>query len=239
MNTIKPRIVLQKCKNGGYWIRDILDGKKLGKIKLVDGKSQIIIKPQFCNRQISIEAEYLLLGETQAWHVYYRQYLDKYGLDFNACHNDSLPMFAEACRLKKSGKDMFKRPSLLHPAAKKAWQKMKHAALLDNIDIQLISAYRSLDYQKQLLENKLAKGLSLTKLLSVNTLPGYSEHHTGCAIDIGSDNAAILETEFELSSAFHWLKSNAKRFQFFMSYPRGNTTGLIYEPWHWCYKISS
>ncbi|HHL31841.1 MAG TPA: D-alanyl-D-alanine carboxypeptidase family protein [Oceanospirillales bacterium] len=239
MSTIEHRISLQKRKNGGYWIRDILDGKKLGKIKHVDNKSQIIIKPQFNNKLLSVEAKYLLLGKTADWHEYYKQYLGKYDLACNASHKHLLPLFAEACRLKKSGNDMFKRPSLLHPAAKKAWRKMKQAALQDNIDLQLISAYRSLDYQKKLLESKLAKGISLTKLLSVNTLPGYSEHHTGCAIDIGSENAAILETEFEQSSAFHWLQTNARHFQFFMSYPRGNTTGLIYEPWHWCYKISS
>ena len=78
--------------------------------------------------------------------------------------------------------------------------------------------------------------MSIDKILKVNTLPGYSEHHTGCAIDIGAPNEAILEEEFDQSEAFDWLQQNANKFGFHMTYPKNNNTGICYEPWHWCYR---
>jgi len=131
---------------------------------------------------------------------------------------------------------MFDRETFLHPAAEKAWVRMKIVANLSKINLQMISAYRSLDYQKDLIEKKLAKGIDMKDILKVNVLPGYSEHHTGCAIDIGSEGAAVLETEFDQSDAFKWLLQNAKHYGFSMTYPKGNTTGVCYEPWHWCFK---
>jgi D-alanyl-D-alanine carboxypeptidase len=70
----------------------------------------------------------------------------------------------------------------------------------------------------------------------VNTLAAYSEHHSGCAVDIGSNDAAVLETDFEDSQAFKWLSNKATKFNFKLSYPRNNDSGIIYEPWHWCYQ---
>jgi D-alanyl-D-alanine carboxypeptidase len=78
--------------------------------------------------------------------------------------------------------------------------------------------------------------LELEEIIKVNTLAGYSEHHSGCAIDIGSKDQPVLETEFENTPAFHWLKINAGDFNFTLSYPKNNLSGMIYEPWHWCYR---
>ncbi len=164
------------------------------------------------------------------------QYIKQYNKGFCDTSNYCFSLFAEAKRLKKCKKDMFDRDTYLHPAAKKAWKKMKKAAKKTGIKLKIISAFRSYDYQKQLIQNKLDKGLSIDDILKVNTLPGYSEHHTGCAIDIGAKNEAILEEEFDQSEAFYWLQQNAENFGFFMSYPKNNSTGISYEPWHWCYR---
>lgn len=72
-------------------------------------------------------------------------------------------------------------------------------------------------------------------ILRVNAAPGFSEHHTGRAIDIGTVDSPVLEEEFENTSAYRWLQANAQRFGFQLSYPRGNAAGIIFEPWHWCY----
>ena len=76
----------------------------------------------------------------------------------------------------------------------------------------------------------------LVDILRVNAAPGYSEHHTGRAIDLGTIGCRALEEEFELTEAFAWLENNAAHFQFSLSYPRNNPSGVIYEPWHWCFQ---
>ena len=73
----------------------------------------------------------------------------------------------------------------------------------------------------------------VSDILSVNAAPGYSEHHTGRAIDIASPGSRPLTEEFEDSAAFRWLERNAAGYGFSMSYPRDNPGGFIYEPWHW------
>jgi D-alanyl-D-alanine carboxypeptidase len=67
----------------------------------------------------------------------------------------------------------------------------------------------------------------------VNAAPGYSEHHTGQAVDVASPGTRPLTAEFDSSAAFAWLQANADRFGFSMPYGRGNRFGFEYEPWHW------
>jgi D-alanyl-D-alanine carboxypeptidase len=83
---------------------------------------------------------------------------------------------------------------------------------------------------------KLARGQSLDEILRVSAPPGYSEHHSGRALDVTTDGARPLELEFEHTAAFQWLERNAGRFGFHMSYPRQNRYGYMYEPWHWCFR---
>jgi len=88
-------------------------------------------------------------------------------------------------------------------------------------------------YQASLIRRKLEAGQSVSEILNVNAAPGYSEHHTGRAIDIAVPDAEPLTEEFESSKAFAWLEKNAASFGFSMSYPRENRQGFVYEPWHW------
>jgi zinc D-Ala-D-Ala carboxypeptidase len=112
---------------------------------------------------------------------------------------------------------------------------MLAAAHAQNIPLQIVSAFRSADYQVGILERKLARGVSIDDILRVNSAPGYSEHHSGRAVDLTSTGYPALEEAFETSPAFAWLSVNAIRFGFFLSYPRGNPHGIVYEPWHWCW----
>jgi D-alanyl-D-alanine carboxypeptidase len=145
------------------------------------------------------------------------------------------PVHQTAVQLEDAEKDCFDRPTKLHPKANQAWTNMKAAAKREGIELQLVSAFRSLKYQANLIQNKLDKGQSPQDILLVNTMPGRSEHHTGCAIDITTEGYQALETEFENSHAFSWLKENAAQYGFYMTYPKDNCYGIIYEPWHWCY----
>ena len=142
----------------------------------------------------------------------------------------------ECTNLVDTETDVFGRQPQLDAEAFAAWQAMQSAAATDGIVLQIVSAYRSFDYQKQLFMRKLARGDSLDTILQVNAAPGYSEHHTGRALDIGCPGFPYLEVIFENSPAFLWLQENAASFNFHMSFPQGNTRGIQYEPWHWCYR---
>ena len=98
--------------------------------------------------------------------------------------------------------------------------------------------FRSIDRQTEIVREKLARGISLATILSASAPPGYSEHHTGRAVDITTDGVAPFELEFADTPAFRWLSRNAARFGFVLSFPPGNRYGYQYEPWHWCYKAA-
>lgn len=146
------------------------------------------------------------------------------------------PYQASACRLEVAENDVFGRPLRLHPDAKKAWHKMQQQAALQGVKLQPVSAYRSPKYQASIIEKKLQKGELLKDILTVNTAPGHSEHHSGCAIDITTENSKPLAIEFEKTKAFKWLTRLASQHNFHLSYPKNNPQGIIYEPWHWCYQ---
>ncbi len=104
------------------------------------------------------------------------------------------------------------------------------------IELLLVSAFRSVDYQRSIFDRKLAQGVPLDDILRVNAAPGYSEHHTGRAVDIATRGCPPLTEAFETTDAFEWLTRNAGRFGFEMSYPRDNPYGIAYEPWHWAMR---
>ncbi len=148
---------------------------------------------------------------------------------------DRLPRHAEARELVDAGVNLIGRQVQLGPEAHAAWLEMSRAALADGITLLLISGFRSYEYQARLIRKKLNAGQAIGDILEVNAAPGYSEHHTGRAVDIASPGSRPLTEEFEASPAFAWLTANAGRFGFSLSYPRDNPYGLIYEPWHWAW----
>jgi len=102
--------------------------------------------------------------------------------------------------------------------------------------LEVVSAFRSIERQVEIIQAKLARNMSMEKILTLSAPPGYSEHHTGCAIDINTPGCIATEEEFERTEAFRWLQENATYFNFTLSYPRDNKLGFIYEPWHWCFQ---
>lgn len=124
----------------------------------------------------------------------------------------------------------------LTPAAARAWSRMREAAARDGVELRAVSTFRSIEVQLAILRGKLARGQTIDRILHVSAAPGFSEHHSGRAIDVTTPGYAPLEEEFERSPAFAWLSKNAPRYRFTLSYPRGNPHGFAYEPWHWCWQ---
>ncbi len=155
------------------------------------------------------------------------------GLDEAYGERTGLALFAEPRRLEFAGFDRYRRVLWLAAPAARAWRRMQGAALADGVVLQAISGYRSHDYQLGIFDRKLARGLSMDEILAVNAAPGFSEHHGGGAMDIGTPGEPAAEESFEATPAFGWLQRHAAGFGFTLSYPRDNPHGITYEPWHW------
>lgn len=162
--------------------------------------------------------------------------LHELGVDDSYMASCPMPLQPECGNLVATESDVFGRQPYLDADAFVAWSALRAGALEEGIVLQIVSAYRSIDYQKQLLMRKLARGELIADILQVNAAPGYSEHHSGRALDITTPGFEHLETGFEHSPAFKWLLEHAGGYGFFLSFPRGNPYGVQYEPWHWCYK---
>ena len=159
------------------------------------------------------------------------------GLDAGAYQaTTGLALVAEPAWLAFAGLDRYRRVLWLHRDAAAAWQRLRMDAAHDGIALEAVSGYRSHDYQLGIFERKLARGLQLAGILEVNAAPGYSEHHSGRAIDISAPGEPAAEESFEATDAFAWLRAHAAGHGFVMSYPRDNPHGIVYEPWHWCYR---
>lgn len=112
--------------------------------------------------------------------------------------------------------------------------KMRDGCLAAGVPFGLTSAYRSIDYQTTLFQNKvnrlMAQGYSREAAeretgLSI-AIPGTSEHQLGLAVDVKSGQ-----------NTYDWLAQHSWEYGFIMRYPIGATelTGIYYEPWHFRY----
>jgi zinc D-Ala-D-Ala carboxypeptidase len=122
--------------------------------------------------------------------------------------------------------------------AAKAYQEMEAAAQKEGVSLTPLSGFRSIEDQKYLFFGKKAeRGQVAAERAKVSAPPGYSEHHTGYAIDVGDGSvpATNLSTTFENTPAYKWLKTNAAFYSFENSFPKNNKQGVSYEPWHWRY----
>ena len=144
-----------------------------------------------------------------------------------------LPRHREASRLVGVGRNPDRQPGRLAPRAAIAWSRMRAAAQQDRIILVPLSGYRSASRQAAIIRRKLAAGQKLAEVLKWIAAPGYSQHHTGRAIDIGAPGKAALAQDFGRTRQGRWLRRRAHEFGFVMTYPRKNSHGIGYEPWHW------
>jgi len=126
----------------------------------------------------------------------------------------------------------------LREAAAQAYQQMSQAAAQEGIRLLPLSGFRTLEDQNHLFfKVKEERVQGAQQRAKVSAPPGRSEHHTGYAIDIGDVTApnTHLNTAFAGTSAFTWLQKHAPRYSFELSFPKENSQGVSYEPWHWRY----
>ena len=162
-------------------------------------------------------------------------FLDEFGIDPQALVSRGLRVYEETDTLVLAETAPDGRQHYLTPQAAQSWQAMQHHASDCGIVLSIISAFRSVDCQAGIVRRKRDIGSDIEEILSVCAPPGYSEHHTGRAVDIGTPGTPPLAADFDQTPAFAWLTLNAGHFGFRLSYPESNAQGYCYEPWHWCH----
>ena len=143
--------------------------------------------------------------------------------------------------------------STMHREASEALSKMKRAAAKANIEIEVVSAYRSFQRQKEIFEGKYDRftkqGLSpadaIEKIIEYSTIPGTSRHHWGTDLDLIQANAprpaSVLQAKhFHGNGPFckfkAWMDEHAAEFGFYETYTdNALRKGFAYEPWHFSY----
>ncbi|KGR75867.1 D-alanyl-D-alanine carboxypeptidase [Ureibacillus manganicus DSM 26584] len=119
-----------------------------------------------------------------------------------------------------------------------ALNDMSEAARNAGFELTAFSTFRSFDYQSNLYNRYVTRdGKDNADRYSAR--PGYSEHQTGLAFDIGEVGRedVWLTSEFGETEAGKWLVENAHKYGFILRYPKGkeNITGYMYESWHFRY----
>ena len=118
--------------------------------------------------------------------------------------------------------------------------KMREEAIKDGIYLVFLSGFRSINLQNDIFYSlKSIRNQEASERARVSAPPGYSEHSTGFAIDIGDgiQRETDFEVEFENTDAFRWLIKNAAKYHFKLSFNKNNKY-IDYEPWHWRYEGS-
>lgn len=123
----------------------------------------------------------------------------------------------------------------LRTPAATAFSRMRAAAAAQGIPLYPISGHRSPKEQESIIADKVRRGMSPQEIMKYSAPVGYSEHHTGDALDLGTDKGSDLNGNFSNTRAYEWLKRNAGRYGFSLSYTDGRDSGTAFEPWHWKY----
>jgi len=136
---------------------------------------------------------------------------------------------------------VFIEPNIeVHVDMRDSLLRMREEAKNDGIYLTFLSGYRSINLQNDIFYSlKSSRNQEASERARVSAPPGYSEHSTGFAIDIGdaTQRETDFETEFENTKAFRWLINNAAKFHFKLSFDKKNKF-IDYEPWHWRYEGS-
>ena len=124
-------------------------------------------------------------------------------------------------------------------------QAMLDACRAAGLEPLICSSYRTQAKQRELYENKIQRlmdeGYSYEHAVeeagTVVAVPGTSEHQTGLALDIVDASYQHLDQAQEATPVQQWLMAHSWEYGFVLRYPTGKseTTGIIYEPWHYRY----
>lgn len=118
----------------------------------------------------------------------------------------------------------------LHSSVMPYFNEMVEDAKADGIDLWVVSAYRSFQTQAQLKGAYTVTYGSGANAFSADQ--GFSEHQLGTTVDFTTSGIGGGLNGFQNTPAYTWLKENAQKYGFTLSYAEGNSF-YVFEPWHW------
>ena len=125
----------------------------------------------------------------------------------------------------------------LRSEAASALVNMFEAARRDNINLYLVSGYRSYAQQLELYNTYVrTDGKALAD--QYDAIPGACEHQLGLAVDLSDDNRDHdIDDSFETTAAYQWLLKHSYEYGYIFRFPRGKEaiTGIAYNPWSFRY----
>lgn len=136
-------------------------------------------------------------------------------------------------------KNAWKEDIQVEEKAYEKYKELKEALKEEGVTIELDSAYRSVEEQQNLWDEwskDPEKGIEYVK--KYVAVPGYSEHHTGLAIDIclKKDGKLVYDNDDMIADRETFAKIHKKLadYGFILRYLEGRDeiTGYAYEPWH-------
>ena len=112
-------------------------------------------------------------------------------------------------------------------------EAMRVEAAANGTPIRILAAYRSYPTQLDLFERRVDE-LGASEAGSRVARPGHSEHQLGTTIDVTSEDMTDVDQSWGASPTGQWVRSNAHKFGFILSYPADaqSATCYDYEPWH-------
>ena len=122
----------------------------------------------------------------------------------------------------------------LNATTAKALEELVSGAKANGVDLMLVSGYRSYNFQEDLFDYYVRTD-GRVKAEQQSARPGYSEHQTGWAADVGAvSRTCEIEICFGDTPEGTWVAANAHTYGFIIRYPKDQTptTGYEYEPWH-------
>lgn len=160
----------------------------------------------------------------------------------------NLLLVNETNEIKEEPKDLKKLPNgyKVDERIYSDYMNLTDAALKAGFELTVISAYRSVDEQKDVVATDIAeyeaqgysKDEATDLAMKYLTKPGLSEHHTGLALDVLDtewyNQGNMLDEAFGETEAGKWLAENVCHYGFVIRYEKGKEkiTGINYEPWH-------
>lgn len=115
----------------------------------------------------------------------------------------------------------------------------------EGLRFEVCSAYRTRETQQALFDEDVARymaqGLSeadaITATARYTMRPGCSEHETGLAVDIVSQDHQLLDETQAQTAETQWLQAHCREYGFILRYPsdKSDLTGIAYESWHYRY----
>jgi D-alanyl-D-alanine carboxypeptidase len=114
-------------------------------------------------------------------------------------------------------------------------QKMFTDAATAGYTLIADSGYRSYNTQVSTY-NSIVKAYGQSYADTVSARPGFSEHQTGWAVDIGTGSCHVQDC-FGDTAGGKWTQDNAYKYGFLLRYPQSLTaiTGYSNEAWHFRY----